>query len=295
MPFAVCICNPRAGRALTGPEEVESRLAPLGYAVEFKRSEYRLHALELAQKAVADNADLVIAAGGDGTINEVASGLALSHVPLAILPCGTANVLAKEIRLPHRVSDSIDLIPQLRPMRIALGNGGSRSFVLMAGVGIDAEIVYDLRAAMKRTFGVGGFWLEALRHWTSYRFSPFSVTVDGENYRATFGIVGRAACYGGGVRITSGADLAGDSFDVCLFQGRSRLDYLRYLFGVLTGTHRHFHDVVYIRARYVDMASEVPIRVQMDGEVVGALPMTFEVIPDALTLMVPPSPRTILR
>jgi YegS/Rv2252/BmrU family lipid kinase len=287
MPFAVCICNPYAGRALTGPEEVESRLAPLGYAVEFKRTEYRLHALELAQKAVADNADLVIAAGGDGTINEVASGLALSHVPLAILPCGTANVLAKEIRLPHRIRDCVELIPQLKPVRIALGNGGIRSFVLMAGIGIDAEIIYDLRAAMKRTFGVGGFWLEALRHWTSYRFSPFTVNVDGENYRATFAIVGRAAWYAGGVRITPRADLTGNSFDVCLFQGRSRLDYLRYLSGVLTGTHPHFHDVVYKQGSRIEMTAEVLIRVQMDGEAAGVLPMTFEIVPDALTLLVP--------
>jgi len=287
MPFAVCICNPRAGRALTGPEEVASRLSALGYSVEFKPTEYRLHALELAQKAVVDNADLVIAAGGDGTINEVACGLALSRVPLAILPCGTANVLAKEIRLPNRIRDCVELIPQLKPVRIALGNGGIRSFVLMAGIGIDAEIIYDLRAAMKRTFGVGGFWLEALRHWTSYRFSPFDVNVDGESFRATFAIVGRAAWYAGGVRITPRADLTGDSFDVCLFQGRSRLDYLRYLSGVLTGTHPHFHDVVYKQGTRIEMTAEVPIRVQMDGEAAGVLPMTFEIVPDALTLLVP--------
>jgi diacylglycerol kinase family enzyme len=242
--------------------------------------------MELAQKAVADKADLVIAAGGDGTINEVAGGLALSPVPLAVLPCGTANVLAKEVRLPHRIRDCIDLIPQLKPQRIALGKGGGRYFVLMAGVGIDAEIVYDLRAAMKRTFGVGGFWLEAFRHWTSYRFSPFTVKVNGENYSATFAIVGRAAWYAGGVKITSRADLTGNAFDVCLFQGRSSIDYLRYLYGVLTGTHPHFHDVVYTGGTRIEMTAEGPIRVQMDGETAGILPMTFEIVPDALTLLV---------
>jgi len=288
MPYAVCIANPRARRALTGPDELKSRLGRFGYEVEFRWTDNPRHATELAQNAVTGKADLVIAAGGDGTINEVACGLALSRVPLAVLPCGTGNVLAREIRLPRRMHKIIDLIPGLQPLRIALGKGGGRYFVLMAGVGFDAEIVYNLRAALKRKFGVVGFWLEALRHWTSYRFSSFSANVDGENYRATFGIVGRAACYGGGVRITSGADLTGNCFDVCLFQGRSRLDYLRYLFGVLTGTHRHFHDVVYIRGRCVEMASEAPIRVQVDGEAVGVLPMTFEVIPDALTLMVPP-------
>jgi diacylglycerol kinase (ATP) len=293
MPYAVCIANPGARRALTGADDVKSRLGRFGYDVEFRWTEYPMHGAELARDAVSKKADLVIAAGGDGTVNEVACGLALSRVPLVVFPCGTANVLAREIRLPRRMHEVIDLIPRLQPLRIALGKGGGRYFVLMAGAGIDAYIVYHLGAALKRRFGVVGFWIGGLRHWASYRFSSFSVKIDGTHYRATFGIVGRASWYGGGVKITSGAELAGDSFDVCLFQGRSRLSYLRYLFGVLTGTHRRFHDVVYMRGRRVEMASEVPIRVQMDGEAVGVLPMTFEVIPDALTLMVPPSAKAM--
>jgi diacylglycerol kinase (ATP) len=288
---AVCIANPRARRALTGADELKLRLGGFGYDVEFKWTEYPMQGRELARDAVSKKADLVIAVGGDGTINEVACGLALSRVPLAVIPCGTANVLAREIRLPRRMDEVIDLIPRLQPCRIALGKGGGRYFVLMAGVGIDAHIVYNLHAALKRKFGVVGFWLGGLRYWASYRFSSFSANIDGTHFRATFGIMGRAAWYGGGVKITSGAELAADSFDVCLFQGRSRLAYLRYLFGVLTGTHRRFHDVVYMRGKRVEIASEVPIRVQMDGEAVGVLPMTFEIIPDALTLMVPPPRR----
>jgi YegS/Rv2252/BmrU family lipid kinase len=243
--------------------------------------------VELAQKAVADKVDLVIAAGGDGTVNEIACGLALSAVPLAVLPCGTANVLAKEIRLPNRILEAVDAIPRLKPMRIALGKGGDRYFVMMAGVGIDAEIIYDLRAAVKRTFGVASFWMEALRHWTSYRFVSFFSNVDGKPYKCTFAIIGRASWYAGGVKITSRADLSANVFDVCLFQGRSRLDYLRYLSGVLAGTHPYFHDVKYLSGKLVEMTSGVQIRVQMDGEIGGVLPMTFEVVPDALTLLVP--------
>jgi diacylglycerol kinase (ATP) len=111
--------------------------------------------------------------------------------------------------------------------------------------------------------------------------------VGGEHYRATFAVIGRTAWYAGGVKITSKADITGDLFDVCLFQGNSRLDYLRYLYGVLAGTHPDFHDVVYVRGMLVEMASNFSIRVQMDGEAAGVLPMTFEVVPDALTLLVP--------
>src|SRR5215471_5378996 len=125
MPYAVCIANPRARRAARS-HEVKLRLGKIGYEVEFKWTDHPMHATELARNAVAGKADLVIAAGGDGTINEVACGLALSRVPLAVLPCGTGNVLAREIRLPHRIHEVIDLIPRLQPLRIALGRGGGR-------------------------------------------------------------------------------------------------------------------------------------------------------------------------
>jgi diacylglycerol kinase (ATP) len=287
MLHAVCIFNPRAGRAITGLDEIRSRLCPHGYEVDFKATAYPLHAVELARQGSADDADLVIAAGGDGTVNEVACGLALSSVPLAVLPCGTSNVLAKELRLPRRILDVVDMIPHLQPMRIALGKGGGRYFVMMAGVGIDAQIIYELDTTVKRTLGEPGFWLEALRHWIRYRFLRFSVDVDGKSYEATFVIISRVGWYAGGVKITSRADLRNNQFDVCIFKGTSRLDYLRYLSGVLSGTHPHFHDVTYTRGTLVQMTAKDQIRVQMDGEIAGTLPMAFEFVPNALTLLVP--------
>jgi diacylglycerol kinase (ATP) len=290
MAHAVCICNPYARMARTHFDKVKSRLHRHGYKVEFQWTAYRQHAMELAQKAAAAKTDLVIAAGGDGTINEIACGLALSTVPLAVLPCGTGNVLAKEIHLPDRLLQAVDAIPRSKPMRIALGKGGGRYFVLMAGVGVDAEIICDLHAAVQRMFGVAGFWLEALRYWAGHHPPSFSVSMDGEQHDCTFAIVGRSSWYAGGVKITPRANLNANTFDVCLFEGGSRFDYLRYLSGVIAGTHLHFHDVKYLSGMRVEITSRVPIHVQMDGEIAGLLPMTFEIVPDALTLLVPPDP-----
>jgi diacylglycerol kinase (ATP) len=287
---ALCIYNEHAGRPLTCLDEVRLQLGRYGYDLEFKPTAYPLHAMELAGQAAAGNLDLVIAAGGDGTVNEVACGLALSTVPLAILPCGTGNVLAKELGIPNRIQDAVGLIPGSKPTRIALGKGNSRYFVMMAGVGVDAQILYQLNARMKQEFGEVGFWLEALRHWiTPYGLARFSVDVEGDAHQATFAIISRVGWYAGGVKITSKADLRADQFDVCLFKGTSRFDYFRYLAGVLSGTHPHFRDVVYTRGRHVGMTAEDRIRVQMDGEVVGTLPMEFQFVPDALTLLVPRS------
>jgi diacylglycerol kinase (ATP) len=285
---AICICNQHAGRALAGLDDVRLQLGHAGYQVEFKSTAYQLHAIELARQAVGENVDLVIAAGGDGTVNEVACGLALSSIPLAVLPCGTGNVLAKELGIPNRMSDAVNLIARSKPTRIALGKGGDRYFVIMAGVGVDAQIVYELDVKMKQTWGEVGFWLAALRHWsTRYRLASFSVNVDGTTEQATFAIISRVGSYAGGVKITSKADLRSDQFDICIFKGTSRLDYLRYLSGVLSGTHPHFHDVVYTRGKLIRMTAEHQIRVQMDGELAGTLPMVFEFVPDALTLLIP--------
>jgi diacylglycerol kinase (ATP) len=286
---ALCIYNQHAGRALTCLNEVRLQFGSLGYEVEFTPTAYPLHAIELARKAAtAADADLVIAAGGDGTVNEVACGLALSALPLAVLPCGTGNVLAKELGIPNRISDAVNLIPRSKPTRIALGRGDSRYFVMMAGIGVDAEIVYRLNAKVKRVLGETGFWLEALRHWTMHhRIARFTVDVDGKAHAATFAIISRVGWYAGGVKITSSADLRSDHFDVCLFKGTSRVDYLRYLSGVLSGTHPNFQDVIYTRGTLVRMQAENQIRVQMDGEIVGTLPMVFQFVPDALTLLIP--------
>jgi len=285
---AICIYNQHAGRALASLDDVRLQLGHQGYEVEFKSTAYPLHAIELARQAAADNVDLVIAAGGDGTVNEVACGLALSPVPIAVLPCGTSNVLAKELGIPNRISDAVNLIGRSKPTRIALGKGDGRYFVNMAGVGVDAQIVYELNAKMKQTLGEVGFWLAALRHWsTRYRLASFSVNVDGKTEQATFAIISRVGWYAGGVKITSNADLRSDQFDVCIFKGTSRLDYLRYLSGVLSGTHPDFHDVIYARGILVRMTAEHQIRVQMDGELAGTLPMVFEFVPDALTLLIP--------
>ncbi len=287
---ALCIYNEHSGRALSCLDDVRSQLHRHHYEVEFEHTAHPQHAIELARQAAAGNVDLVIAAGGDGTVNEVACGLALSKVPLAVLPCGTGNVLAKELGVPNRIPDAVSLIPNSNPTRIALGKGDGRYFVMMAGVGVDAQIVYELNAKVKQTFGEAGFWLEALRHWTTrYRLERFAVDVDGTVHEATFAIISRVGWYAGGVKITSKADLRQNQFDVCIFKGTSRLDYLRYLAGVLSGTHPHFHDVVYTRGSLIRMNAESRIRVQMDGEIVGALPMQFEFVPDALTLLIPRS------
>ncbi len=238
--------------------------------------------------------DLIIAAGGDGTINEVAAGMLHTGVPLAILPGGTANVLAHELRLPKQGGRFAAEFRQWQPCRIAVGKlrmgSQQRIFLCMAGAGLDAEIVYrlnlDLKAAIgKFAYYVGGFG-QVLRP-----LAEFQVIVDGQRHEASFALISRVRNYGGDLEIARGASLLRNDFEVVLFRGTRSARYLQYLFAVALGRAHQMKGCSVLRGRSV-ICQQLPNRgiyVQVDGELAGQLPSSMEIIPDALTLLVPPA------
>jgi len=241
----------------------------------------------LAREAAGIRPDLIIAAGGDGTVNEVITGMANSPVPLLILPGGTANVLAKEIGLPSSFTESLDLIRTGVVRRIALGKVGERYFVLMAGIGLDASIVGVVHPRLKKLMGQGAFWLAGLRQFFFYSFPSFKLSVGERSYSGTFGVIGRARGYGGPFSIVPRADLFSDRFEICLYQSTSRWRYLSYFLLTALGLHDSLPDVIHLSAKTVDAKGSPDIRFQIDGELAGRLPQTFTVERDALSLIVP--------
>jgi diacylglycerol kinase (ATP) len=247
-----------------------------------------------AREQIESGCDLILTAGGDGTINEVANGMLHSRVPLAILPGGTANVLAREVRLPVNMERAANSVRQLKAHRMAVGslrfNGPQqRGFVCMAGVGLDAEIIsrlnLDLKAAAgKLAYYVCGF-TQVLR-----TLPEFEVIVDGQPYTASFALISRVKNYGGDLEIARGASLFRNDFEVVLFRGAKAMRYLPYLVGVTLGQAARMNGctVLYGRTVTCRQPSGEPVYVQVDGELAGVLPITAEIIPDALTLLVPP-------
>src|SRR5258705_7453999 len=144
----VCIYNPASRNAPSQSliNDLRRRFLDHKYFVEFQGTEGPFHGTELAREAAGSGVDLVIACGGDGTINEVVDGLMGSPIPLAILPSGTANVLARELRLPRDLRKIPALLPAWKAQRIALGKCGGRHFVLMAGAGFDAAVIDQVDA-----------------------------------------------------------------------------------------------------------------------------------------------------
>lgn len=297
---ALIIHNPAAGRRRRRRARDLARarhiLAEAGIDAALAETSDPGGASALARQAARDGRGLVIACGGDGTIHEIANGLALSRVPLAVLPAGTANVLAKELGLPWNIPAAARRIPAGRLARIALGlaqqnppNGACRYFVCIAGAGIDGSMVYRCNPKLKAVAGQFAYWLEAARHFFRYPLQPFAVAAAGRAFQATQVIVGRTRNFGGPFRLTPGADLLSDRFQVAAFTATSRFRYPANLLAVWLDRLELRRDVEFVDAAQVRCEAEPGTRiyVETDGEPAGILPVEFRIVPDALTLVAP--------
>lgn len=246
------------------------------------------------RELIESGCELIIAAGGDGTINEVANGMLHTGVPLAILPGGTANVLAREMRLPINLERAAAQISTLRPCRIAtgglrVGDSSQRCFVCMTGAGLDAEIVSRLNYDLKAAAGKLAYYAAGFGHFF-YPIQEFEVIVDGKSFLASFALISRVRNYGGDLEIARGASLLRNDFEVVLFRGTVRARYLRYLCGVALGYVHRMQGCTVLRGGSVVCrhARDREVYVQADGELAGFLPISAEILPDALTLLAPP-------
>ncbi len=233
----------------------------------------------------------MIAAGGDGTINEVIQGLAGTKARLAIIPRGTANVLARELGLPLDDEQAAVVAARGKSRRIHLGlaidetTGVSRHFALMAGIGLDASIVRRVQPALKKRIGKGAFWVSGLSHLATWSPHPFTLEIDGREYTATFAAIGKGSRYGGDLAITPGARLDQPEFEVCIIDTASRFRYLRLLsYALREGMPRDNPSVRFFKTN--SLLARGNAQVQIDGELIGALPMRFEIAPESLEVIV---------
>ena len=244
-------------------------------------------ATRLTAAAVAAGVDLVIVHGGDGTVNEVMQVLVGAPTPLALWPGGTSNVLAREILLPAGLELLADVIAGARTRRVSVGRAGERYFLLMAGVGLDADVVRAVNPGLKRLTGEGAYWMAGLRQLTDWHPVHFLLETDAGQHEATFAVVANAASYGGGLRFAPDARMDDDVLDVCLFDSTQRHRFARYLAAAFTGSHLGMPGVTYFKTRRAVVHGDASRFVQIDGELLGPLPVSFECVPDALTLVVP--------
>ncbi len=293
---ATLISNPKTGRyasrRLRPVQELASRLESLGVKVDLKLTAGPGEATEIAARAARNGASDVIVAGGDGTINEAVQGIAGTAARLAIIPRGTANVLARELGLPLNDEQAIEVAARGKSRKIYLGlaidekTNESRYFVLMAGIGLDASVVRRVQPSLKKRIGKGAFWISGLSHLATWNPHPFTLEIEGQTYTATFAAIGNGGRYGGDLAITPGARLDQGQFEVCIIETTSRLRYLHLLsYAMRNGMPRDTPEVRFVNA--VSVRAFGDAQVQVDGELIGHLPMRFEIAPHSLEVIVP--------
>ena len=284
----LAIFNPAAGRNRRQRfDEIVNLLRKEGCEVEVRVTEHRGHAEEMARAISSTRVDLIAAAGGDGTINEVVNGLRGTGVALGIIPLGTANVVADEIGLrkdPANVARALAHGP-LRPIHVGLCNG--RRFVMMAGVGFDANVVSRVSLALKKVVGpLAYIWAAGLQGFRD-PFALCTVTIDGKTAQSVSVVACNGRRYGGPFTAAPTANLADDSFQVVLMKGRGWFSVARYGMSLIFGRVAMWPDVEIVTGRALTVEGSQGQAVQADGDIIAALPARIEVDPEPVRLAYP--------
>jgi YegS/Rv2252/BmrU family lipid kinase len=247
---------------------------------------------EVVRGALVRGCDLVVAAGGDGTVSDVAEALVYTDVPLGILPVGTANVLARELGIPLNLDSACALLAnEHEATSIDAMQVGEHYFMLHIGVGIDSLTMRDTERAAKRRFGRAAYLWTGAKWLIGHQPRRFTIAVDGRRYRpraaqvliANGGTMGMQPLrWGPHIRPDDG------QVDVCIISARTLFDYLRVGWHMLRGQHERDPNIRYLSAtRSIVINADRPLPVQADGEIIGPTPVQVQIVPDAVRVVVP--------
>lgn len=286
---ALAIVNPIAGNGKG--DRVARRIAEdfreLGMRVDVVRTPARDEAARLAREGAADGYRVIVAAGGDGTANEVANGIIGSGATLALYPIGSGNDFARALGYPRRTRDVPRFLREARRRTIDVGELNGRIFVNAAGVGIDGHVAERV-AAMTRIAGQTiGYLVGSLLAVATYRPQPMRVLVDGELASGSFltVVAANGTHFGSGMHVAPGASIDDGQLDVVLAGDLSRWSSLVALGKLYRGTHVDGRRVVRRRARLIEIELERPLAAQLDGEVARISRLSIRVRPGALEVL----------
>jgi len=242
-----------------------------------------------AARAAAEGADVVAAAGGDGTYGEVVNGLVGTRARLGILPIGTGNDFARHLGLAGNLPLAVQTLFHGTPRPVDLGRTQGRWFLNVAGCGFDAVVAERVNRGFRYLHGTAAYVAAVYQSLRAFRPALLRLTIDGETreLRAMLCTIANSPSYGGGMRIAPDARVDDGLFDVCLLREAGRWEFLRAFPRVFRGAHVTHPKVAMLRARRVVVESDPPLPVLVDGEVVGTTPAEFTLAPHAIEVIVP--------
>ena len=256
-------------------------------------------ARRFAQAAVATGYDVIVAAGGDGTVNEVLNGIGdepegFQRTRLGVMPLGTVNVFARELKIPLKLERAWKVLRRGNEMKIDLGRADfsddgkpqSRYFMQLGGVGLDARAIELVSWKLKKNAGPVAYVVAGLQALAEKQ-PRISVSADGKKLEGELALIGNGKFYGGPFDIFPGANLSDGQLDACVFPRVNVPTLLRLVPGFLLRRKLSEHRVCRLRAERFEVTSELPAAFELDGEWIGHLPANFSVERQKLRVVVP--------
>ncbi len=269
-------------------EEVRKICVKGNIKLDIKFTKHPKHAMEIAEGA-KNKYDMVIAAGGDGTVNEVINGIIGSKISLAIIPFGSTNVLALELGIPFNASKASELIVRGKKLKIDLGyaktSQEARYFSMMVDVGFIPKLIEGINPEVKKRFGNIAYLFSGIRQLLTYKWQ--NIHVDHKYHSVGyFVIVSNSKDYGGEFQITDRASITDGLLDLVVINRKSRWKIVKIVSSVSSGKSNTFFRGEYNQIKKAHIYSKHKMLVQVDGELIGTTPVDVKVAPKALTVMV---------
>lgn len=282
------IVNARAGEEkIRTLRQTLASIRPIeSYSIHL--TEYGGHAGVLANEAVRQGAPVVVAMGGDGTVNEVIQALANAETALAIIPAGSGNGLARHCDIPLQADQAISLIDQAKTISIDLGKINDTFFISNAGVGFDATVCQAIRQTKSR--GLKMYIRHVIRHFFSYQPHTYTIDADGNSFteKAFFLNVANGREFGYGFQIAPGAALQDGLLDLILVRRINFLNGFRFVWDGWRKKLGQNKNCIYIRARKIRIQSNQMDCFQADGDAHDCNnSCTIDIHPSALRILVP--------
>lgn len=293
---AAVILNPIAGQWQLGSakDKIANEFKKHNIYCDIKETKCSGDGIDLAKDAVKSGYGIVVAAGGDGTVNEVANGIVESDASMGILPLGSVNVLARELKIPLDLRGAVTCIAENKTRKIDLGIANNRYFTLMAGFGFDAEVVSTVLQPIKDMIGTSAYIFKGLEMLTTYNATDVTLEMPEQTYtsKAFLIMVANASTYTYRLKITPYAAVDDGLLDICIFE-RSTMDKLgfaRQITDLFMDRHLEHDEVKYFRTTSVKVISSPDVAVQLDGDCFGTTPVDIRIAPGILPVIVPGLP-----
>ena len=286
MTTTLVILNPAANseRAQRKRAEVESLARDCSFCVTTRTGE----AESVARRGAEEGFEKIVAAGGDGTVNEVVNGLAGTNTTLGLLPIGTMNVFATELGLPvHDLDLCWNIIQRDSTRVVDLPKANQKFFVQLAGVGLDAQVVKETSAKLKRSFGPLSYLISAAQIAARQPPRLFLQSDDATIKEGSFVLVGNGRLYGGPFPFFKHAVIDDGKLDVIVFKSLGYLEIIKYLQDVVFSSDIRVPEIEYFQTRRLRVESDQSVPVELDGELVGNCPVEFSLQERSLRVLVP--------